>query len=260
MPIKNLAGQTFGHWTVISLDKVKKEFAYWICQCSACGNKTSVRGTALLQGRTTKCATCARSENGKKNRKDNFHVASGSVMAQYKNNAKTRGIAFKLTRDQIKLLMTGACYYCGNLPANTVHIFAGRYDESRAIFYNGIDRVDNTKGYIIENCVSCCKQCNWAKRDLTSDQFKNWIKRLYLHMYRGYSEKTPGLLVDELFTTNMKLWYAQEDIMKSPAGSEQALVAAKRAQELNAKRTAVMRTIDKLLDFTQDMPSEKTYA
>ena len=31
---------------------------------------------------------------------------------------------------------------------------------------NGIDRVDNAKGYILENCIPCCKHCNRMKHIL----------------------------------------------------------------------------------------------
>ncbi len=40
------------------------------------------------------------------------------------------------------------CYYCG---------FQSEYK------LNGIDRIDNNKGYIQINCVSCCKMCNLMK-------------------------------------------------------------------------------------------------
>jgi len=35
--------------------------------------------------------------------------------------------------------------------------------------------------------------------------------------------------------------------------------AAKTAQDLNAKRNKVMRSIDALLDFSEDMVTEKSY-
>jgi hypothetical protein len=43
--------------------------------------------------------------------------------------------------------------------------------------YNGLDRVDNTKGYIISNIVSCCGQCNRAKGILSQEEFLQWLKR-----------------------------------------------------------------------------------
>ena len=39
-------------------------------------------------------------------------------------------------------------------------------------------RLDNYKGYTIDNCVSCCKICNRAKGSLPLETFQKWIERL----------------------------------------------------------------------------------
>lgn len=44
--------------------------------------------------------------------------------------------------------------------------------------YNGIDRVDNAVGYILENCIPCCEFCNKAKGTKTYFDFLDWICRL----------------------------------------------------------------------------------
>lgn len=44
---------------------------------------------------------------------------------------------------------------------------------------NGIDRIDNNRGYVKENCVPCCKTCNYAKRKMDLLTFKEWARRLY---------------------------------------------------------------------------------
>ena len=43
---------------------------------------------------------------------------------------------------------------------------------------NGVDRVDSSLGYIEENCVPCCKFCNYAKRALPVDVFIGWARQL----------------------------------------------------------------------------------
>jgi len=45
--------------------------------------------------------------------------------------------------------------------------------------HNGIDRLDSSRGYILENCVPCCKVCNYAKRNMSVNDFLNWIKKVY---------------------------------------------------------------------------------
>lgn len=48
------------------------------------------------------------------------------------------------------------------------------------LFRNGIDRVDNSLGYILSNVVSCCKICNYMKKDLSEQEFQDQCERVYL--------------------------------------------------------------------------------
>lgn len=50
------------------------------------------------------------------------------------------------------------------------------------IAYNGIDRVDPTKGYIIDNCVPCCTTCNYMKRILQRDEFLDHVKKYMIFL------------------------------------------------------------------------------
>jgi len=45
--------------------------------------------------------------------------------------------------------------------------------------HNGIDRIDSSKGYTIDNCVSCCTECNYAKHEMSVDEYKSFIQRVY---------------------------------------------------------------------------------
>lgn len=46
---------------------------------------------------------------------------------------------------------------------------------------NGIDRLDSSIGYVKTNVVSCCTKCNYAKHEMTIDEFKEWIKKIYIN-------------------------------------------------------------------------------
>lgn len=188
------------------------------------------------------------------------------IISQYKSSAKKRGIEFSLSFDDVKSLVMDDCHYCGNPPVNrivqyTKNSIGKKYPENRKTysFYTGIDRIDNTIGYIKNNCVPCCKRCNYAKTDLSSEQFKNWIKRLYINLFRKHSEKTIGYLIDSLITIDMKCWWAQEDMLNPNLTDEQKARAGERTQGLNDRRNRLVRAIDDLLDFSDDTPTEKTY-
>ena len=84
----------------------------------------------------------------------------------YKNtNEKTRQYEFTLTENEYNKLINGVCYICGKLPSAT--------------HKNGIDRFDNDVGYVIENCNSCCGQCNYMKNDLEYGYFFDKLKNIY---------------------------------------------------------------------------------
>jgi hypothetical protein len=96
-----------------------------------------------------------------------------SVINAYKFGSRKRNIEYALTEEQFKDITTKNCHYCGVTP---FHRESGLWDHYQ---YNGIDRVDNNKGYTLDNCVPCCRPCNWAKMDSTLDEFKLRTKKLY---------------------------------------------------------------------------------
>lgn len=50
---------------------------------------------------------------------------------------------------------------------------------------NGIDRVDNSKGYTSDNCVPCCWACNNAKKNNSSSEFLAWVDGVYTFQHIG---------------------------------------------------------------------------
>ena len=63
---------------------------------------------------------------------------------------------------------------CGVKPSQT-----DNYLKKHDFYYNGIDRIDNTKGYLSDNCVSCCSHCNTAKMQMTYEDFRKWVTAVY---------------------------------------------------------------------------------
>jgi hypothetical protein len=96
-------------------------------------------------------------------------VAKNNIIARYKKEARYRGKALSLTREQMSNLFESNCHYCGVKPSS---LSKSRHEE---FYYNGIDRVDNDKGYFIDNCVPCCNKCNITKRDRPLSEFMEWI-------------------------------------------------------------------------------------
>lgn len=81
----------------------------------------------------------------------------------YSSAATKRGYIFKLNKAIVRELTSNNCHYCGIEP-----FLEMKSDNNVDSYkYNGIDRVDNTKGYIKDNVVTCCITCNKAKSTLT---------------------------------------------------------------------------------------------
>jgi hypothetical protein len=72
-------------------------------------------------------------------------------------------------------------------------------------------------------------------------------------------QKTLGMLIDELITTSMKCWYAQE--VMNEVGTPDGLIAEafKKAQTLNARRNALIKAIDEIVGQADFSPTGKTY-
>ncbi len=91
--------------------------------------------------------------------------------------AKPRGLEFTLTIEEFLELIDGDCFYCDSPPSNEF----GKNNKylTGSHIYNGIDRLDNNKGYTLTNCVPCCKICNKMKSNLGYDEFFSHIKKIY---------------------------------------------------------------------------------
>lgn len=94
----------------------------------------------------------------------------------YKAGAIQRDYTFELTEQEFKDLIYSECYYCGLRGTR-------RGGNKNGLLVNGIDRLDNLKGYETDNCVACCTVCNKMKSNLTEKEFMTKVKQIYLYRY-----------------------------------------------------------------------------
>lgn len=109
------------------------------------------------------------------------HSGFKYVVRSYKIGAGQRGIDFLLSESQIKVLTKSDCYYCGAPPSQEAFCVKQRTKEAHQrskYIYNGIDRIDNAKPYVKENCVPCCRICNRAKGNLPAEKFISYLNQL----------------------------------------------------------------------------------
>lgn len=180
MAIKfDLTNQRFDKWFVIEQAGSRPESGeiLWKCKCD-CGTIRKVRASGLRGGHSKSCGCIAKEAFKKQNVKNKLPDGEASFNAlylHYKHSASSRGLSFELTKLQFKKLTQRNCFYCDTPPHN---IFKHK-KKATSFVYNGIDRVNPLKGYIIDNCMSCCKTCNYMKRDYKTSEFLDKVKLIY---------------------------------------------------------------------------------
>lgn len=103
--------------------------------------KARKRARAYLKTKSCKLAKLKRKQKGL------------DMYQTYKRNAKRNGRKFELSKSEFDAMTDRPCAYCG---------MSGR---------NGLDRVDNSSGYISNNVVSACQTCNFMKSTMNAKNF-----------------------------------------------------------------------------------------
>lgn len=98
-----------------------------------------------------------------------------SLYHKYKHRAKIKNQSFKLTKAEFESFIQAKCYCCGIAPAN---VLTFKRNNSTKLYYNGIDRIDNSMGYEMGNCRSACGRCNQMKSDLDQKAFLKHVKKI----------------------------------------------------------------------------------
>jgi len=172
-----------GIW-VSSTQKTKNN--QWKCICD-CGNVSLVRSSKLKDGSTKSCG-CAKYEKLKLPRTNPGQAGKVTLYLAYKTRSKRLGIEFSLSFDRFIEITQKDCLYCGRKPS---HIFTPKGRDVIATkhgiyVYNGIDKIDKSKGYTEGNCAPCCKHCNMAKSDMSQQDFVIMVKNIYNNFAKNY--------------------------------------------------------------------------
>lgn len=173
-------GQVFGRLIAVEFSGIGKfKYAMWRCLCE-CGKEVVVAGHRLVSGVTKSCG-CLQGDHmrtiPRASRMKNLALAVKAnrrpdasfrdLFRHYRSNAKIRNLPWELTSDEFRKITLSRCYYTGREPASS---WKSAFED---YIYNGIDRLDNSKGYTVENCVPCCTEVNRMKMDSSFDQFIN---------------------------------------------------------------------------------------
>ncbi len=84
-----------------------------------------------------------------------------SAFKVYTRSAAKRELEFTLVLNDFKEITARPCIYCGE------------HNNPR-----GIDRENNSFGYVLTNCVPCCGVCNHMKGAMRVEEFYNHLHRI----------------------------------------------------------------------------------
>lgn len=184
---ESLIGERFGRLVVIDKAENKGKQTMWLCQCD-CGNTKVTSRDCLKKGKSVSCKCYSNELLSKRvierNAKNPCLGAPRSVVNGYKKGAIDRKLTWSISDEEALELFQQNCVYCGIGPSNICKTY------SKNFIYNGIDRVDNTKGYEKENLVTCCKICNYAKHNMPLEDFLAWVDRLVANRLK--QQKVPN--------------------------------------------------------------------
>jgi hypothetical protein len=162
MKLVDLTDRIFGKLKVKERAKNKHTMTCWRCVCQ-CGNELIVQAKHLKSGRTQSCG-CRRTKKG---------AAFRYVLRHYQSGARKRGLVWMLTPREFHKLTSSPCYYTGRRPSTTQVSKSGE-----TYTYNGIDRLDSSRGYTTDNCVPCYKEINRMKGSIPVQEFIKLVKEI----------------------------------------------------------------------------------
>jgi 5-methylcytosine-specific restriction endonuclease McrA len=180
----SIKGKRFGRLVALGATPERQDGSViWECECD-CGEVVLASRRNLISGGTRSCG-CLRSEtstrlgrkygSGRLSIYDPHVAVLRGAVAGLKSQAIRRGWDWELTYDEALELIMRPCNYCGIDPSN----YRNDRQYGVTVHYTGLDRVDNSRGYLLDNVVPCCKPCNVAKNDRSRQDFLDWVRRVY---------------------------------------------------------------------------------
>lgn len=151
----------------------------WSCECKGCGNIFKSRSHNIKN--RIGCISCTASlKSARRHSKIDHYGYINRLFRDYKKGAIRRNLDFELNFDDFYKLLIGDCHYCQSKPIEHKGGKPYMVKTLPPLKRNGVDRLDSSIGYVEGNVVSCCTKCNYAKHEMTVEEFKRWIEKLYL--------------------------------------------------------------------------------
>lgn len=96
-----------------------------------------------------------------------------------------RKLEFSISQDSFIRMSRLNCHYCNSKPSQVIR--KSGVSKHKSCLYNGLDRIKPNIGYTEENCVPCCKTCNWFKWTLSEQEFLDHIEKIVMNFGKPQS-------------------------------------------------------------------------
>lgn len=165
-PQIDLVGQKFGKLKIIEKYLPRGGGVFWVCECD-CGKRVKYQTERF---KNVQSCGCLRLEKITKS----FGHISGSFFSMVKRNAVIRKLEFSITMKDLDELIVKQNFKCAlsDLP---IKIVAGRRNTETTA---SVDRIDNKKGYVVDNIQFVDKRINYMKWKFSDEEFIELCKKV----------------------------------------------------------------------------------
>ena len=215
----------------------KRKIKEVLAKCE-CGTEKWFRYEHVKSGRSKSCGCL----NYEAHTQDPTIKTIHYVMTYILSSAKKRELKMELTERDVRSIIFKNCVYCGEKPSNFGAKEQREFGKGMSPF-NGVDRIDSQRGYVIGNVVACCSQCNTMKLDLTVEQFKEKVAKIHTKINTVFDENKSNKQTAKLFK-----YYEGLVVLNDYMGGDLSVANAARVS-FNKQISEITDTDKKLISY-----------
>lgn len=175
--IIDYTGSIYGHLTALhKVETETKRGAVWMFRCD-CGNLKEIEARQVTAGRIKTCGLCELKYKLRKEtrgEKQPLTRAVSILYQRYLRNANKDGVRWELTVEQFRQLSTNSCGICGTRPIIRL--------KGTRLTYNKIRYNSSILGYTVNNCATCCQECDMRIGKSSLSETVSWLNKAYKYL------------------------------------------------------------------------------
>lgn len=168
-------GSKFGFWITKEKPSYTNNKLKVVCLCSKCGTTHTRQLQDLISGHSTQCLPCSRPSGKDALRYNGSKYISGTYWYNIRRNAEVRGYEVKVSIHDIEDLLVKQDFKCA-LSGERLIVGSGKGNDTASL-----DRIDSSKGYLLDNIQWVHKDLNTMKMALSNSAFINWCSKIHQH-------------------------------------------------------------------------------